>query len=86
MLTEMKDRALPVPSCTTTEPQAQRSLVKMIAPNRFKPFAGISQTVLLDSRGLIPDLRNAISNGLKLTRELQDQLFIIENLLEEAVD
>jgi hypothetical protein len=57
-------------------------LIKLIASNEFKLFAGIGQTVLKDPNGLSSDLRMAISKGLKLTRDLQDQLFIIENLLE----
>jgi hypothetical protein len=56
----------------------------MIASKEFKPFAGFGQTILQDSNGISPDLRTAISKGLKLIRDLQDQLFIIENLLEAA--
>lgn len=56
----------------------------MIASEEFKSFAKIKQTVLKDSNGLSSDLQMAISKGLKLTRDLQDQLFVIENLLEAA--
>lgn len=54
----------------------------MIAGNEFKTFAGIGQTVLLDSRELKLDLLEAIAQARKASMELSDKLFILENLLE----
>jgi len=54
----------------------------MIAGNKFKPFAGIGQTVLPDSRELKLDLLGAIAQARKASMELSDKLFILENILE----
>ena len=54
----------------------------MIASKEFKSFAGIRQTILPDSRGIKPDLLEAIAQARKASMELSDKLFILENLLE----
>jgi hypothetical protein len=58
----------------------------MIARKALKPFAAIGQTVLPDSRGMKPKLLLAIVQARKASLELSDKLYILENLLEEAMD
>jgi hypothetical protein len=58
----------------------------MIASQEFKPSAGIGQTILPDSRSMKPKLIFAIAQARKASLELSDKLYILENLLEEAVD
>jgi len=58
----------------------------MIASKEYKPFVGIKQTVLPDSRGMKPKLRFAIAQARRASIELSDKLYILENILEEVVD
>ena len=58
----------------------------MIASNEYKPFAGIGQTVLPDKHQMSPKLLLAISQARKASMELSDKLYILENLLKEAMD
>jgi len=58
----------------------------MIASPEFKPSAGIEQMVLPDSRKMKPKLIFAIAQARRASLELSDKLYILENLLEEAMD
>ena len=55
----------------------------MIASNEYKP---IGQTVLPDKHPMSPKLLFAISQARKASLELSDKLYILENLLKEAMD
>ena len=58
----------------------------MITSQEFKHFDGIGQTILPDSRAMKPKLIFAIAQARKASLELSDKLYILENLLEEAMD